>query len=178
MDAAGTVWLATDGGLFRIVPQGGPVRGPVDDPLARGRGSRCHMQGTPFHTVTDAEGRFALANVPGGTQQVQFDGRLAAAGPFTMHRPRGHCGPTRGHRPWSRSSKRRCQGPATRPGIGGRANRRQWAGRCRAPGGGCGADRREPVPNVPVTFTVTAGGGTLDHWQPVLTDAQGQAAID
>jgi hypothetical protein len=34
-----------------------------------------------------------------------------------------------------------------------------------------------PVPNLPVTFTVTQGQSTLSPSQPVLTDAQGHAAV-
>src|SRR5262249_8083947 len=35
----------------------------------------------------------------------------------------------------------------------------------------------QPVPAIAVTFTVTAGQGTLVPGQPILTDAQGRAAV-
>jgi hypothetical protein len=84
VDAAGTAWLATDGGLFRIVPQGGMVQGLVVDPASRPVvGADVTLQGTPFHTVTDATGRFVLANLPSGSQHLHVDGRLTVGGPFT-----------------------------------------------------------------------------------------------
>ena len=85
VDAAGTVWLATDRGLFRIVPQGSTVQGLVVDAFSRPVvGANVTLRGTPFHAVTDARGRFVLANLPAGPQQVQVDGRLAVERPFAM----------------------------------------------------------------------------------------------
>jgi Carboxypeptidase regulatory-like domain/Two component regulator propeller len=80
----GTVWLASDGGLFRLTTAVGMLRGVVQD--AAGRpvvGAEVRLLGTPFRTVTDAEGRFALANLPPGEYQLLIDGSLAVGGPFT-----------------------------------------------------------------------------------------------
>src|SRR5206468_11777378 len=61
VDAVGTVWLATDGGLLRIVPQGGRLQGVVGDPSAQPVvGADVTLRGTPFHAVTDATGQFVL----------------------------------------------------------------------------------------------------------------------
>jgi hypothetical protein len=84
VDREGTVWLATDGGLFRTIPQGGLLRGAVHDTAGRAvEGADVSVFGTPFRAVTDAAGRFILAQLPLGTQLLQFDGSLAVNGPFT-----------------------------------------------------------------------------------------------
>jgi sugar lactone lactonase YvrE len=82
MDREGTVWLATDGGLFRMLPQGGLVRGVVRDTAGRAvEGADVSVFGTPFRAVTDAEGRFVLAQLPPGAHLLQFDGGSAVSGP-------------------------------------------------------------------------------------------------
>jgi sugar lactone lactonase YvrE len=84
VDKGGTVWLATDGGLFRLLPQGGLVRGVVRDTAGRPVvGADISVFGTPFRTVTDAAGRFVLTQLPLGTHLLQFDGSLAVSGPLT-----------------------------------------------------------------------------------------------
>ncbi len=84
IDRAGTLWLATGRGLFRIVRQGGLVRGEVrtadGEPIV---GADIIALGTPFRTVTDVTGHFILANLPAGSYQLQINGQLADGGPFT-----------------------------------------------------------------------------------------------
>jgi parallel beta-helix repeat protein len=85
VDAAGTVWVATDGGLVRIGAVGGVVTGMVQDtagtPVA---GADVLLQGTPLRAVTDAQGRFSMAQVPPGAQRLRVDGTLASVGPLTL----------------------------------------------------------------------------------------------
>jgi parallel beta-helix repeat protein len=82
--ADGVAWLATDSGLFRIVSQGGRVQGMVRDTASQPvAGADVIVQDTPFRTVTDATGRFVLANLPRGTHYLRIDGHLATAGPFS-----------------------------------------------------------------------------------------------
>jgi hypothetical protein len=84
VDGAGTVWLATEGGPFRIVPQGGLVRGTVRDPAGRPvAGVEVIAVGTPFRAITDATGGFVLANLAPGPYLLQFNGELALDGPFS-----------------------------------------------------------------------------------------------
>jgi Carboxypeptidase regulatory-like domain len=84
VDAAGVAWVATDGGLFRITPQGGQVVGVVHDTAGQPvDGADVLVLDTPLRAVTDADGRFALMNLPPGPHLLRIDGRLAAHGPFT-----------------------------------------------------------------------------------------------
>jgi sugar lactone lactonase YvrE len=79
----GIVWLATAGGLFRLVPPGGQVQGMVRDRIGQPVvAADVLVAGTPFRTLTDATGRFVLTNLPPGAQVLQFDGHLALDGPF------------------------------------------------------------------------------------------------
>lgn len=85
--------VATDRGLFRIVPQGGIMQGVVVDPASRPVvGADVTLLGTPFHAVTDATGHFVLANLPLTLRLsrilLHVDGRLAVGGPFTEAFPR------------------------------------------------------------------------------------------
>lgn len=85
VDAQGTPWLATDGGLFRILPHGGTVQGVVLDTAGHPVGGvDVTVPATPFRAVTDAEGRFVLANLPPGSQHLLIDASLAAGGPFAL----------------------------------------------------------------------------------------------
>jgi hypothetical protein len=85
VDAQGTAWLATNGGLFRILPQGGRLQGVVLDSVSQPvEGVDVIVQGTPFRAVTDAAGRFVLANLPLGPQHLLIDASLAVRGPFTL----------------------------------------------------------------------------------------------
>ena len=72
------------GGLFRIDAQGGPLTGVVHDvtgtPVA---GADVLVLGTPFRTVTEADGRFVLRHVPPGVHLLQVDGSLAGGEAFT-----------------------------------------------------------------------------------------------
>ena len=80
--AEGTVWLAADTGLFRILPQGGLIQGVVRDTAGRAVvGADVSVFGTPFRAVTDAAGRFVLAQLPLGAHLLQFDGSLAVSSP-------------------------------------------------------------------------------------------------
>src|SRR5262249_15370543 len=70
VDGTGSVWVATDGGLFRIVERGGMAQGMVLDRAGRPVvGADVIVPGTPFRAVTDAAGRFTLVNLPPGTYQ-------------------------------------------------------------------------------------------------------------
>ena len=84
VDAAGTVWVATDGGLVRIGGTGGVVTGVVQDtagtPVA---GADVLLQGTPLRAVTDAQGRFRVAQVPPGAHLLRVDSTLASPGSLT-----------------------------------------------------------------------------------------------
>ena len=85
IDAQGIAWLATDGGLFRILPQGGRIEGVLLDTASRPVGGvDVIVQGTPFRAVTDAAGHFVLANLPSGPQRLLIDASLAVGGPFTL----------------------------------------------------------------------------------------------
>ena len=86
VDAAGTVWVATDGGLFRLGRRGNRSKGMVQDPAGQPvAGADVIVPGTPFRTVTDAEGHFVLAHLPLGLAQLRVvDSQLAADGPFTL----------------------------------------------------------------------------------------------
>ena len=104
VDAAGVAWLATDGGLFRIVPQGDLVRGVVRDTAGRPvAGADVIILDTPFRAVTDAEGRFALANLPIG---FQASCSLMAVWRLVARSPR-HSGRWTSSQE-SRRSRRRC----------------------------------------------------------------------
>jgi hypothetical protein len=83
VDAQGIAWLATDGGLFRILPHGGSVQGSVRDTAGRPVGDAdILVQGMPFRTVTDAEGHFLLAHLPPGSHRLLVDVTLATGASF------------------------------------------------------------------------------------------------
>ena len=183
VDAAGTVWLATDGGLFRIVPDalGGKVQGQVLDEFSQPVvGADVTLQGTPFHAVTDAMGNFVLANLPTEPQQLQVDGRLAVSGPFTvaLRAIAVLAVPDEGPQTLQ---------PTMLKSLVPRAlNKMSGDGQMGTVGTPLAHPLvvavmqagRIPVPGVPVTFKVTAGRGTLaPPVQPVLTDAQGLAEV-
>jgi hypothetical protein len=85
VDATGTVWMATDGGLFRLDTQGGEIRGVVQDSGGQPvEGADVLVLGTPVRAVTDAAGRFVLTNLPLGPHRLQVDGRLAIRGPLSV----------------------------------------------------------------------------------------------
>jgi FG-GAP-like repeat/Carboxypeptidase regulatory-like domain/FG-GAP repeat/Two component regulator propeller len=180
VDAVGTAWLATDGGLFRIVLQGGTVQGLVVDAFSHPVvGADVTLLGTPFHAVTDATGQFALANLPGGPQQLQVDGHLAVGGPFPVAL-RTITVPDEGTltleppvelKPWVPEE------PCALIVVSGNGQMGTVGTALAEPlvvaavqAGGI------PVSGCQVTFKVTAGQGTLAPGQPVLTDAQGRAA--
>src|SRR5437016_3609156 len=85
VDGTGSVWVATDGWLFRIVESGGVLQGAVQNtaghPVA---GADITIVGTPWRAVTDTEGRFQLENLPPGAYRLQVDGSLAVDGPFAQ----------------------------------------------------------------------------------------------
>ena len=71
--------MATAGGLFQLLPQGGRVQGVVLNPAAHPVvGADVTLRGTPFSAVTDAQGHFVLANLPTGPQILQVDGLRAS----------------------------------------------------------------------------------------------------
>lgn len=87
---AGTVWLATDGGLFQLTLEHGDLQGTVHDltdtpsaehPVAQ---ADVIVRDTPFRAVTDSEGHFDLTSLPFGTYVVQVLGDRAIGGPFTQ----------------------------------------------------------------------------------------------
>jgi hypothetical protein len=84
VDTQGTAWVAMEEGLFRLDAQDGPITGVVHDvtgtPVA---GADVLVLGTPFRTVTEADGRFVLRHVPPGAYLLQVDGSLAGGGAFT-----------------------------------------------------------------------------------------------
>ena len=180
VDAAGTVWLATDGGLFRLVAQGGMVQGRVVDAASRPvEEADVTLQDMPFHAVTDSTGRFVLANLPSGPQQLQVDGRLAVGGPFSVAL-RAITVPDEGTQTLETIvlEPQTPGEPRTLITVLGDGQTGTVGTTLAAPlvvavaqAGGA------PVPGFPVTFTVTAGQGTLVPSQPVLTDAQGRAAV-
>ena len=65
VDAQGTAWVATEEGLFRIDAQGGLLTGVVHDVTGTPVAGADVLLGTPFRTVTEADGRFACAMSPG-----------------------------------------------------------------------------------------------------------------
>jgi hypothetical protein len=87
---AGTVWLATDGGLFQLTLEQGELQGTVHDltdtpsaerPVAQ---ADVIVRDTPFRAVTDPKGHFALTALPLETYIVQVLGDRAIGGPFTQ----------------------------------------------------------------------------------------------
>jgi hypothetical protein len=84
VDAAGTVWVATDGGLVRLGAVGGVVTGVVQAPAGTPvEGADVLLPGTPLRAVTDAQGRFSVAQVPPGAQVLWVDSTLASPGSLT-----------------------------------------------------------------------------------------------
>jgi streptogramin lyase len=92
IDAEGTAWVARDAGLFRITPRGGQVQSVVYDTAGHpvmGADVTVFRKvdgfdvPTPFRAVTDAEGRFVVANLPPDRLRLRVDGRLATGGPYT-----------------------------------------------------------------------------------------------
>lgn len=94
VDATGTAWLATAGGLYRIAAQGGEIASEVQDTQGTAVtgaeielfNAQCiddTLRGTPFRAITDPEGHFVLPNLPEGRYCMQVDGRLADGGPLT-----------------------------------------------------------------------------------------------
>ena len=87
---AGTVWLATDGGLFQLTLEQGELQGTVYDLTDNASAERPVAQAdvilrdTPFRAVTDSEGHFDLTSLPFGTYVVQALGDRAIGGPFTQ----------------------------------------------------------------------------------------------
>ena len=85
VDAAGTVWVATDGGLVRIGAVGGVVTGVVQDTAGTPvSGADVLLQGTPLRAVTDTQGGFDVAHVPPGTYLLRVESPLATPGPLTL----------------------------------------------------------------------------------------------
>jgi nitrous oxidase accessory protein NosD len=180
VDAQGTAWLATDGGLFRILPQGGLVRGRVLDATSRPvAGVDIMVQGTPFRTVTDTAGDFVLANLPPGRYVFQVDGQLATEGPFSqVFLP--NIDVSVGEHTLEPVALPRAasvmlvapNGTEYPPGKVGQPLPRPLLVEVRdSASGGLGG--------VPVTFTITAGRGTLASSLSQLitsTDVQGRAS--
>ena len=84
VDDDDVVWLATDGGLFRLAPQAGRIRGVVRDAAGRPvAGADVTLLGTPLRAVTDDDGRFVLTHLPPETYHLHVDGSLATGGRFT-----------------------------------------------------------------------------------------------
>ena len=73
------------GGLVRIGAGGGVVTGVVQDlagtPVA---GADVLLEGTALRAVSDAQGRFRVAQVPTGGHLLRVDGTLASPGPLTL----------------------------------------------------------------------------------------------
>lgn len=176
VDAAGMVWLATSGGLFRLLPQGGVLQGVVHDPAGNPlAGIDVMLLGTSLRVVTDTDGRFVLTNVPPDTYRLFFDGQLAAAG-AVIGAVRDVTVPLEGY--------------TAPPVILARVEGLQLVRLADTfPPATVGTLLPQPlevavrdrdghgVPNIPVTFAITAGDGQLSTTQPVLTNAQGQAAV-
>jgi hypothetical protein len=162
------------------VPQGGTVQGLVVDALSRPvMGADVTLRGTPFHAVTDATGHFVLANLPAGPQQVQVDGRLAVGGPFPVA-SRVITVPAEGTQTLEAIVLKPPvpEGPRALIVVSGEGQTGTVGTTLTAPLVVAVVQAGEtPIPNLPVTFTVTAGQGALAPSQPVLTDTQGRAAV-
>ena len=114
-----------------------------------------------------------------GPQTLQVDGRLAVGGPFNVAL-RAITVPDEGTQTLEAIVLKPLvpEGPCALIAVSGDGQTGAVETRLAAPlvvavvqAGGT------PVPGVPVTFTVTTGQGTLAPGQPVLTDAQGRAAV-
>ena len=172
----GAVWFATDGGMFQMRTATGVLRGVVRDTAGRPvAGADVRIPGTGFWTVTDAEGRFVLVNLPPGAEQLLVDGSAALGGPFTAEVVDVTIA----------TEERELQAPvsvAPRPTVA----------RLQAVSGdGQRGDVGIPLPSplvvavqdgagrgiagAPVAFMVTAGSGVLES-EVVITDAGGRAA--
>lgn len=176
IDPQDRVWLATEGGLWRMLRAGGVIQGEVLDfagnPVV---GADVLIVGTPWRAVTDAAGRFRIANMPPGPHHLQVDGALAAGGPFGL----------------TEQSVVVITGEQTlaQPLHLLRRGERQLVRDAGNPQSGfVGATLSLAVAlldadghgalNVPLTFTLSPGNnGSITPDQPVLTDAEGRAAI-
>ncbi len=96
VDPAGSVWLATDAGLFRIPSQGRQIDGVVQDAMGHpvvgadvtvmqrtGAGNTGPIRETPFRAATDDVGHFALPDLLPAFHPIRVRGAFAIGGPFT-----------------------------------------------------------------------------------------------
>jgi Carboxypeptidase regulatory-like domain/LVIVD repeat len=171
----GTVWLATDGGLFRLTTTVGLLRGVVRDAAGRPvAGAIVTVLGTRFHTVTDAQGRFVLANLPPGVYQLLVDGSVVARGPFTATVVKVTLGEEERQLepvvvvPRSRAARLVARGGDGQTGAVGRPLPDPLVVAAQDEEG-------RGIAGAPVTFTVAAGGAAFDP-ALVVTDPAGLAA--
>lgn len=88
---AGIVWLATDGGVYKLTSASAQLRGTVmsvdrqsglESPV---EGADVILQDTLFRAITDAEGGFSLSPLPLSTDYtVHIQSESAIDGPFTQ----------------------------------------------------------------------------------------------
>jgi parallel beta-helix repeat protein len=171
----GTVWLATTGGLFRLTTTVGLLRGVVREATGRPvAGGIIRVLGTRFHTVTDAEGRFVLGNLPPGAYQLLIDGSVVAGGPFTATVVEVTLGAEERQiepvvvLPRPRAARLVARGGDGQTGAAGQPLRDPLAVAAQDEEG-------RGIAGVPVAFRVAEGRGLLNP-EVVITDASGVAA--
>lgn len=174
--ANGAVWLATDGGIFQIHTAVGGLRGLVHD--AAGQpviGADIRIVGTGFWTVTDAEGRFVLVNLPPGAHQLLVDGSAVTGGPLTAEVVEIIVTTDAEHLEEAVTVTRRPSAAHLEIVAG---NEQTGVVGTPLPNPLVVAvkdEARQGIAGVPVTFMVTAGSGVLGS-EVIITDASGLAA--
>ncbi len=86
----GAVWLATDGGVYKLISEAAQLQGTVvqfndqtglESPV---EGADIILRNTPFRAVTDDRGIYSLSPLPLNAYTVQVQGDHAIDGPFAQ----------------------------------------------------------------------------------------------